>query len=68
MSLSVSDQSLKLGDGLKTNHILLIFLLWTGAVMSALQTYTGLTGGRDRGSNETGRWVEQFSLFLLQFY
>ena len=68
MSLSVSDQSLKLGDGLKTNHILLIFLLWTGAVMSALQTYTGLAGGGDRGSNETGRWVEQFSLFLLRFY
>ena len=62
--LCFSDQSLKLGDGLKTNQILLIFLLWTGAIMSALQTYTaGLTGsGRARSlSNETRRLLEQIS-------
>ena len=51
-----SDQSVKMGDGLKTNHILLIFLLWTGSLMSALQSYTGFTGPGGWGSNQTGRW------------
>ena len=66
MFWSFSDQTVKLGDGLKTNHILLIFLLWTGSVMSALQTYTGFTGGgRSSRSNETGRWMEDFLLLVV---
>ena len=48
--LYLREKSLKLGDGLKRSQILLIFLLWTGAILSALQTSADFT---DSPINET---------------
>ena len=52
LDLSLREKSLKLGDGLKRSQILLIFFLWSGAVLSALQTSTDFTD-RDNSVNRT---------------
>ena len=49
-SLDYREKSLKMGDGLKRSQILLIFFLWIGAILSALQTSTDLTASPVNGT------------------